>query len=136
MLKNPQHHYRVYKSYQQFCEAPMSNKTARQVLLVQSLLKFGYNGVNKFKFMRKLKIDSNHFARDTKALRELGFIKLIDNEVIINPRFCFAGSDRLKEYRVKCWDQDVLDLSDQPSDDFDWLDYIKSRVEVGNESND
>lgn len=128
MLRHNQH-FRAYMSIQQFGKHPKSFKTAHLSWILVSLLKFNYNGINKQKFIRAAGLTTKHFSRDTKELRELDFMKIIDGEIWINPRLCWAGSDRIREYRIRCYDAGVIDSEDQqPSDDENWVDYLDNRI--------
>lgn len=60
--------------------------------------------------MHKAGVSAINFARDLKELKTLGFVKVIDGEVFVNPRMCWAGSERLRQYRIKCWDANVSEI--------------------------
>jgi hypothetical protein len=129
MLKNNQY-ARVFMNFQQFCKAPKSDKTAKLALALFSLVNFKYNGIDKHEFICKSSTSYKHFARDTKELKELDVIKVIRNEIFINPRVIWSGSDRLREYRTKCFDEGVKKLNgyDEEGWELNTLDACQSEL--------
>lgn len=114
MLRHNQH-FRGFMGIQQFFATPKSKASSHLACLLISQLKFNYNGVRRSTFLKLSGTTLSHFSRDTKELRDLGFMKVIDSEIFINPRLCWSGSDRIKNYRIKCFDQGVAELDPQVS---------------------
>jgi hypothetical protein len=109
MLKQKQY-FRIFMNFQKFAMADKSNKSNTLAMVILGLIRFNYNGVSKKKFIAASKTTASNFARDTAELRALGFIKVIDHEIFVNPSMCWSGSDRNKPYRQKCFDLGVREL--------------------------
>jgi hypothetical protein len=116
-------------NFQQFAREPKSKTSSHIAMAIASMMRFNWNGVDRDKLIKHLKTSPHNFSRDTKELRDLGFFKIIKGEISVNPRLVWSGSERVRQYRIKCWDAGVKDLDDENLlKDEHWLSVSESLI--------
>ncbi|MGL5879637.1 MAG: hypothetical protein ACRC2V_17930 [Xenococcaceae cyanobacterium] len=107
-------HSRTYSPLQKLIVNLKKSVSLKYVALFIATTSFNFNGLTRKRFAKITGQLQANFSRDTVELEAVEFIKIIDNLVFVNPTYIWAGSNRIRAYRQKCFDLGVADLGDLP----------------------
>jgi hypothetical protein len=116
--------------FQQFGIAKKSNRSAQFAMILMGLIEFNWNGIRKSKFLKYANTDAKNFSAATKELRDMNFMIVIGDEIFVNPSMLWAGSERNRQLRQKCFDLKVVDTDDLP----DYKNYVQIHAEIRKET--